>query len=418
MKSAVLSGGPRCPSGPNRALRRRLDLTFLGWLIPLLLVMAWPTDAHAYAWMIRHGYAKCDTCHSDPSGGEALNQMGRVQSDNLLSYAWDDQGLSSDAGFMYGGLDEPDHFRGGGSVRGMSVYTLKNEDTPSKLAAFPMQMDLYGGGEYGFVKFGASIGLGKIKAGPYNHAAQITRGDEGYALLSRSHWLGFDLGERWLARVGRLNLPFGIRTSEHTLMTRQATQTDRESDQQHGVALSYSGGPWRGEGMFVLGNYQVSPDAYRERGFTGFLEYQLDPKLAVGVSTQVLQSAKSIQLVRQKRTIRHAHGATLRYVPLSPLAVLAEFDVLKTSGKKLGYTGFLTGDYEVSRGIHAAVTAEVLDAGKSETRPSAIPGEGEMMYALWATGQWFFYTHWDLRLDALLRKGGGKSIQAQIHTYF
>jgi hypothetical protein len=380
--------------------------------------MAWPRDAQAYAWMIRHGYTKCDTCHTDPSGGETLNHMGRVQSETLLSTDWGGHDtVTSDAKLLYS-LDEPDHWRGGGAVRVMSLYTLKNKEAPSEFRWFPMQMDLYGGADYGFLKFGGSFGLGKIRQGSqYMRAAQVTRTDEGYALLSRSHWVGFDLGNNWLVRLGRLNLPFGVRTSEHTLLVRQSTHTDRESDQQHGAAISYSGGRFRGEGMFVAGNFQIAPDDYRKRGFTGYLEYLLEPNLAVGIDTLILTSGKDADEGRTQRTINHAHGVTARYSPMTQLAVLGELDVLKISGRKLGYAGFATGDYELKQGLHLAATAEVANNGRKEDAEPA-PGAGEMTYNLWLTCQWFALTHLDFRADAVLSKGGGKVIEAQAHMYF
>ena len=57
---------------------------FLGWSAVVLFVSLFPSRAHAYTWMIKHGYSSCPVCHADPSGGELLTQYGRVQSDELL----------------------------------------------------------------------------------------------------------------------------------------------------------------------------------------------------------------------------------------------------------------------------------------------------------------------------------------------
>ena len=64
---------------PLRAFQR-----FLGWSLVVLFVSLFPSRAHAYTWMIKHGYASCPVCHADPSGGELLTTYGRVQSDELL----------------------------------------------------------------------------------------------------------------------------------------------------------------------------------------------------------------------------------------------------------------------------------------------------------------------------------------------
>jgi hypothetical protein len=58
-------------------------------VLPLLCVLSTSKPAHAYAWMIRHGYSGCPVCHADPSGGETLTAYGRAQSDLLLRTRWD-----------------------------------------------------------------------------------------------------------------------------------------------------------------------------------------------------------------------------------------------------------------------------------------------------------------------------------------
>ncbi len=423
MISPVVSGTSERPSWISRLIRGPAHFaSCFKWLmlaLVLLSTLGWSSDAQAYAWMIREGYAKCTTCHTDPSGGELLNHMGRVQSERLLSADWGNgDAVTSDAKLLYA-LDEPDELRVGGSFRMMSIYTMAKDEAPSDLATFPMQMDVYAAADFGTLKAGVSVGYASV---PENSAhlrgAQLLDKESGPNVISRTHWIGADIGQNWLLRAGRLNLPFGIRLSEHVLYVRDATKTDRESDQSHGLALAYTGGHWRGEGMFVLGNYQISPDDYRERGFVGFAEYIIDPQLAVGVSTLILQSAKSLFTGSQERTIRHAHGPTLRYVPFDPLVVLAELDVLKTTGYGIGYTGMLNADVELMRGLHAAATFEVLDRGLPDGLDEGVPGAGEMQWAAWVTAQWFFYTHWDFRVDALLRKDAATALQAQVHFYF
>ena len=63
----------------SRALPQLLALT-LG-----LVVLTFSARAHAYTWMIKHGYGNCGACHSDPSGGELLTVYGRAMSEAFLS---------------------------------------------------------------------------------------------------------------------------------------------------------------------------------------------------------------------------------------------------------------------------------------------------------------------------------------------
>ncbi len=389
-------------------------------LLAALLLLAWSSDAHAYAWMIRHGYTKCSTCHTDPSGGETLTHMGRVQGNQLMVQPWKEgePELTERVKWLGGLVEEPEPLRLGGSARSMMLYSLGDTGDGARLIPL-MQGDIYGAADFGWLRAGLSVGVTKVdEASTHSRAAQLTSGD-GVQLLSRSHWVGAELGEDTLLRVGRLNLPFGVRVPEHTFWTRDATKTDRESDQQHGIALAFDDGPWRGEFMAVLGNIQVGPDNYRERGYAGYAEYMLMPKLAVGATSMTLQSKAGPYFnATGQKTVRAAHGVMGRYSPMSALGLLAELDLLKTTGRGWGYTGFVQADYERWRGLHFLGTLELLDQGEFEKLGLATPGAGELAAGFWLSANWFFWDHLDARLDLVLREEQPTQLYAQLHYYF
>ncbi len=402
-----------------------------GFLLRLLLVglalvgASWSRDAHAYAWMIRQGYAKCGSCHVDPSGGELLTHMGRVMSETNMSTNWDD-GKVSDKSKLAFGLDEPNDVRIGGSFRWMNIYDTGAETDAFK--TFPMQMDAYGAADFGWLRVGASLGAARIGRGAtHSRAAQVTKvtfedGDAAdarkLALLSRWHWLGFELSEDTLLRVGRMNLPFGIRTSEHTSFARESTKTDRESDQQHGVAVAGSTGAWRYEMMLSLGNFQIGPDDYRERGYAGQFEYLVNPHLGLGLSSSILVAGKSLVTGSDERTIRHNHGVTARWTPIDPATILLEADVIKNTGSTLGYTGFLVADYATPlQGLHVQATGEWVSIGKPEGGGDAAVGAGKPRTGGWLSAHWLFYTHLDFRVDVVKRYGTPAQVWGQIHMY-
>jgi hypothetical protein len=254
---------------------------------------------------------------------------------------------------------------------------------------------------------------------PHMRAAQIL-GGEGFVPISRNHWLGLEVGDNGLIRAGRLNLPFGVRIPEHVAWVRDATKTDRESDQQHGLAFAHWGGAWRTEWMLVLGNYQIGPDDFRERGYAGQAEYLLSDQVAVGLSSMILQSKSGPHFNPiGSKVLRHAHGLTARFSPMTDLAVLAEVDVLKTSGSGIGFTGFLQGDYEFFQGLHGMLTLEALDQGKSEAANAvAAKGAGEPTFGAWAGVGWYFLPHFDLRVEGVYRQEAATSIQSQVHYFF
>jgi hypothetical protein len=388
----------------------------------VLLVLLTPSRADAYTWMIRHSYTGCGVCHADPSGGEVLTEYGRLQSDLLLRTRWggaEDQEPKSTAGFL-GFIELPSSVLLGGSTRMAS--TVKS----GELRLFPMQADLYGQFRVGSFFAGGNVGLGYVDVGsPHARAAQVTTGQgKDFNLLSRNHYLGMDFAEgTYTARLGRINLPFGIRIPEHTMWVRESTRTDRDSDQQHGVALAYNSESVRAEGMAILGNYQINPDSFRERGYSFYVELMIASRAAFGVSS-LYTYAKRDRLSLESNVARGVHGAFSRITVVDPLALLLEADLITDSTKSLGYTGFAQADFEVMQGLHLMLTGEFLDAGyprADEVAPPSLKtprtkGVGELALGAWASAQWFFLPHLDVRVDGMFRPGE-TTVLGQFHLF-
>lgn len=385
-----------------------------------LLVTLVPARADAYPFMIRHGYGSCRNCHTDPSGGETLNAFGRLQGDQILMMRWgDDRSPGKSRGFLWGAVDPPSQLDVGGSFRSMTVA----QPSESEVRSFPMQADAYGHLRMGKVRVAGSVGASRTRPGAsHTQAAQVTTSTDGMNLVSRNHWVGYELDPEVLVRAGRINLPFGIRVPEHVLWVRDQTHTDRESDQQHGVAISYSGTKLRGEILGIAGNYQLAPDEFRDRGYAGFAEYFLDTKLAVGVSSLITVAQADRFTLREEPVTRQAHGVLARWSPVRPLVMLLEADALLVTERTPGYVGMLQVDVEVVQGLHVIATGEVLDAGKDD-RPlrgraaAAAPGVGEPKLGGWAGVNWFFLPHLDVRVEALARQEDPLTLLAQFHAY-
>lgn len=411
---------------------RNFWLGYLKLLLPLLLgllALLSSSEAHAYSWMIRYGQSGCASCHTDPSGGETLTVYGRYQSARLLSTQYGNSPkeiseLPRSAGFAFGALAPSDttpfwadesttQLLLGGSLRFLSITEPESGD----FTAFPMQADLYGQLNMGKLRAGGSLGVARVEPGsPHVRAAQVTtnQGDE-MNLISRTHYVGYAVSPRLLVRAGRLNLPFGIRVPEHVLWVRESTRTDRESDQQHGVALAYS---WRDklrtEVMGILGNYQLSPDVFRERGYSGYVEWGLVPKWALGASSLLTFAGADLSTYEREATTRGVHGVFSRAALVEELVLLAEFDLTHQSRGELGYAGFAQLDLKALSGLHFALTGEVLlsSAGGEAGAASREPGLGG-----WLSVNWYFLTHLDMRVDAIVRSNSELQILTQLHAY-
>jgi hypothetical protein len=286
-----------------------------------------------------------------------------------------------------------------------------------------MQQDVVGQLSISRVRGYVSLGYARDTAKGSNDAdalAAITRTSPD-RFISRAHWIGVDLGEenQWLIRGGRYNLPFGLRLIEHPMWVRNVTRTDIDAFQQQGVSVSYTSPKLRGEAMVILGNYQISPDSLRERGYSAFVEWAVKEKLALGGSSLVTHAAHDLFL--QSALWRHAHGLFARWSPVKRLALLAEADYVLFSkppgSNNSGITSLIQADYELIRGFHAMLAWETL--AQELTRTSSYFSSG-----MWGSLVWFFAPHADVRLDVVWRNNGNATprtsdtmILGQLHLF-
>jgi hypothetical protein len=372
-----------------------------------LFVLLLPGRAHAYAWMIRHDYNGCAQCHADPSGGGLLTPYGRAQSEILLRSHYtkwaEDQEPGKTGDFLFG-VPLPQSLLLGGDYRGMYMHSSM-AGAPSTDKLIQMQADLQGQVTVGKFRVNGSVG--------YDHngaeAAWVTDRTQDN-LVARVFWAGFDLGEDkdWLVRAGRMNVPFGIRTIEHTLFIHTPVAVpgggvgdDLNDGQQDGMALAYYGENMRGEAMAILGNYQEYPDAYRKRGYSAYLEWGPSTHYGLGVSSMITQAQNDP--VVQTPLIRQAHGMFARFAPWRPLVLMFEQDMLidsqpadavpkGTGTLNFGQADVLQADWEPWQGLHLMATGET-------TRPPI--ASASWSYGVWGTVNWFFAPHADVRFDAI-----------------
>jgi hypothetical protein len=352
------------------------------------LVFGWSRAASAYPFMIQHGYTGCGECHVDPSGAGALTEYGRGQAEILLRTAWgtrpEDWEPSKTKDFAFGVLSLPEWLALQGDGRVLVI------PEPSNTRVVAMQSDLRAAvhtdrfvayGSAGWVDEGATTAWVSANAGA------------GGNLVSREYWMGWKPDRDLLIRGGRMALPFGIRSEEHKLFVRSTTETDTNADQQIGADAVWSGGAVRAELMGILGNVQVSPDDFRERGYSAVASYAPSKKLELGASSLVAHAKLDTATITEQ--IRQAHGLFGRFSPAQRLALLSEADVLLdgTLGPRVGAAGYLQLDVEALSGFHVKGTGEWCDDDFADTSGSTTRGTGTLL--------WFFAPHADVRADAM-----------------
>jgi len=361
-----------------------------------LFAGAWAGPAQAYPWMVAHKYTSCGQCHVDPSGGGVLTGYGRALGEQLLPRGGgEDQ--SADPGkakdFLLGAVALPRWLQLQADVRALG-FPRPTLDAAGEVSGWEartilMQSDLRAAVEAnGFV---ASGSLGAVSEGA--QAAWVSSRDEGANLVSREWWAGFKPTKGLLVRAGRMNLPFGIRSEEHTQYVRTVTRTSINADQQAGVALAAQRKGFRGEVMAIAGNPQVAPDRFRERGASGFVAWAPLKTLEVGASGLWTTAEADVETL-QPRT-RASEGLFARWSPASGVAVLAEADLLHETGdsQALGAATLAEVDWEATQGLHLRGIGQWCDTDFGDDSSGLATG--------WAAAQWFLLPRVDLRLDAL-----------------
>lgn len=445
------------------SLARRVGSAFVGvlGLLAFALALTWSAPAHAYPTMIKHGYWGCGTCHADPSGGELLTRYGRIQGIELLAMRYGarppstaspsapsnvdsfdsfdtgptgssaakkppapappSSGEEPSPGWLWGAWDPPEPLLLGGAIR---WATLLHPTSEPRFQTFPMQADVFGQLGFGVVRGELSLGISKLTPGsPYARAAQITSNPPtDFNLLSRTHWIGVDLADGAMTlRAGRMNLPFGLRIPEHTMWVRDTTRTDRESSQQHGVALAFTTDAVRGEVMGIAGNYQIHPDRVRERGYSLYVEGRASDRVGLGVSSLVTHAGQDRITFSAGPMTRQAHGVFGRVTALPSLVALGEFDGILMTGRDAGYAGLLQLDFEPIQGLHALGAGEVMDLGKQPGTPGqpnpAEPGIGLPRWGGWIGVDWFFAPQLEFRVDVIDRQKDKLLLFGQLHAY-
>ena len=359
----------------------RLSSLFLVLLVSALALA--PGRASAFPWMIHHGYTGCAQCHVDPSGAGILTDYGRGQSEILLksNYGKEPKNPEKVSSFLFGAVTLPKQLEVQADVRDIVI------PEPGNVRIILMQADARAALAVG--PFIASGSIGTVSEGA--ELAQISSNDTGFKLVSREYWVGAIPTKGLTIRAGRMNLPFGIRTEDHVLFVRSATSTTINDDQQVGLAVAYGNKKMRGEIMGIAGNFQVSPDDFRKRGYSAFFALTPSKKLEIGVSSLFTRSALDTETLAPRTFL--SEGLFLRTAPIPPLAIMAEGDVLidnQDGDRSLGLatTGLL--DYEPIQGLHVQGIGQYCKRAMSEN---------DSQYTANLGLQWFFYSRVDVRLD-------------------
>ncbi len=359
-------------------------------LISLIALLGWSGTAAAYPWMVRHDLTGCASCHVDPSGAGQLTSFGRLESEQLVRWApTPSPDPLRNASFLWflqlpAAVNLSGNLRFGALIAPGAPKVMTPLEMASDLAAtftLAEKVVLHGTGG-----FGRRDAIAPAAVAP--HCEPSSPGECGPSFVARSYWVGAKVAnDAVFVRAGRIPVPFGLRNNEHSTWVRALTLTDTNVQQRLGVSAAYAGGQVRAE---VMGLANTTLADTRESGYSAFAEYSFTTRTSLGVSSLVASRPES-------SSARQAHGAFFRWAPVQPLVLLAEADVLAWStaaANRVGYAALVQGDWEPVQGLHVMLTAESAHDGR-QRGPS---------FGAWLSAAWYFFSHFELRLDNVLRR--------------
>ena len=215
----------------------------------------------------------CSGCHISPAGGGLLDENGLI-----IAEAISQAGTAPE--FFYGKVPTPSWLVLGGDLRGATGYV----QTPEKLlAAFPMQVELYG-----HARLGAGLSL-YVDAG---YRSTQFGNESTTRVWSREHYLMWEQrpGEvsGLFVRAGRFMPVFGLRLAEHPTYTRKWGGTPLYAE-TYGLAVEYINPRYELHATGFIEDPVIDTPEHSSGG-AALAEYRVGEKLSIGAEGMYTRS--------------------------------------------------------------------------------------------------------------------------------
>lgn len=269
------------------------------WL--LLLCVLVPGISYSYPQYIVKGYTNCASCHYSPTGGGLPNSYGYGAQSATFPDTIDSKFIES----IREKLKKND-------VTGRNPETQKPElqwdigldARMLVLSAYEADDDNDEGGEDGGGGSKTIMPIpmlfevtGVLAYEDWILFGNVTPRKSGASaapdtVFSREHWLGRKFGDHSMLRAGRMVLPFGIRTPDHTLYTRRDFGFDKWG-QSYSMEWDYYSDRWGFSTSGFVGDLILEPTPLQQRGGVATVSYQIPGKTTFGLSTMGSRSKVS-----------------------------------------------------------------------------------------------------------------------------
>lgn len=334
-------------------------LKFAPLLICILLSYSLP--AQAYPDFIGYGYSSCITCHNNGLGGGSLSDYGRalyateISARSVYPDKMDEEEIGAKSGFL-GSTQLPWWVRPGAKYRGLWLKRALGAETSPEVW-INMQLDLnlnfFLDKKQDFAIITTPSYISKEGGGYYGKQDTI---------FMKEYYLRYKISKNWWAYLGQMDIAYGIRQIDHTMVSRAPIGLGMYS-QSTGAIVHVTYPDWDLALNGFVGN-AAQEDELKQKGFSVTGEYQIVEKFKLGAS--VLNS-ESEQVKYNLMAITARMGLS-KGTSVIAEAGLKEITTVSTGDKKVGTYGYVQSMVNISRGYNLL---SVIENSKSDIENSS-----------------------------------------------
>lgn len=357
------------------------------------------------------GTNRCGQCHYSPGGGGLLTSWGRDESADTIS-------LGGDGAFLHGAVPLPSALALGGDLRFAALRNDVGSPAGADVAAFPMQLDLYGRVAIG-ESWSVNVTLGaRGIARPDDTSVGGRFGAAVGQLMSREHyvmWRPSATGP--YARVGRFFAPYGLRFAEHIFYVRRYTGFNLYQE-TYNASGGYVTDDWEGHVTLFAPVPPGMPDPLaaigpREAGLAAYGEMRFAKMSALGLQTRVgISSAQT----------RFQGGAVGKlWLEKPKLLFLGEANIIRQSlggiysqNQFVSYTGV---NFFPARGFMGGFAYERFQEDLSVSRTGRNAVNFQVSVFPWAHCEVMFLGRWQVTGSGAPDGAGASLAMLQLHYY-
>jgi hypothetical protein len=289
---------------------------FLLLVVGLFAVGARRAEAYPQ-FQFSSGTARCAQCHFSPSGGGLLTSWGRDESGDTIS-------MAGSGAFLHGAWTPPEWLALGADFRFAGLVNDTGGSESKETAFFPMQLDVYGRLNFGDISLNVTIGdRGEVRPDDASVAGRVKTIPDRF--VSREHYLMWRPSASGpYLRLGKFQVPYGIRFVEHPYFVRRYTGFDLY-EETYNLSGGYFAEDWEAHITAFTPPPTSAPDFFRsvgypESGAAAFAEKRYGGVLAVG-----LQARAGIA----SEEARYQGGAEIKYwLEPAKLLFMGEADLI------------------------------------------------------------------------------------------